>query len=114
MCIRDRVSASRIQGYLEASEQEMIERVFEFADVETDEVMAPRTEMLALSASSTLDEIANLVATTGHTRFPVYGDHLDDLIGVFHAKDLLRQQFQAGENGFNIRRFMRPAVCLLY
>lgn len=104
------VSASRMQGYLEASEQEMIERVFEFADVETDEIMVPRTEMLALSASSTLDDIALVVATTGHTRFPVYGDHLDDLIGVFHAKDLILQQFQSGVEGFNIRRFVRHAV----
>jgi CBS domain containing-hemolysin-like protein len=99
-----------MRGYLEASEQEMIERVFAFADVETDEIMVPRTEMLALSASSTLEDIAGLVATTGHTRFPVYGDHLDDLIGVFHAKDLILQQFQAGINDFNIRRFVRPAV----
>jgi CBS domain containing-hemolysin-like protein len=104
------VSASRMQGYLEASEQEMIERVFAFADVETDEIMVPRTEMLALPATSTLDDIADLVATTGHTRFPVYGDHLDDLIGVFHAKDLIRQQFQTGLNDFNIRRFVHPAV----
>lgn len=104
------VSASRMGGFLEASEQEMIERVFEFADVETDEIMVPRTEMLALAASATLDDIAGLVATTGHTRFPVYGDHLDDLVGVFHAKDLILQQFQSGVDGFNIRRFVRPAV----
>jgi CBS domain containing-hemolysin-like protein len=104
------VSASRMRGYLEASEQEMIERVFAFADVETDEIMVPRTEMLALSASATLDDIADLVASTGHTRFPVYGSDLDDLIGVFHAKDLIRQQFRAGLNDFNIRRFVHPAV----
>ncbi|CAN5539457.1 hemolysin family protein [soil metagenome] len=104
------VSASRMQGYLEASEQEMIERVFEFADVETDEIMVPRTEMLALSTSSTLDNIAELVASSGHTRFPVYGDHLDNLIGVFHAKDLILQQFESGVEGFNILLFVRPAV----
>lgn len=104
------VSASRMQGYLEASEQEMIERVFEFADVETDEIMVPRTEMLALSTSSTLDDIADLVASSGHTRFPVYGDHLDNLIGVFHAKDLILQQFESGVEGFNILLFVRPAV----
>jgi CBS domain containing-hemolysin-like protein len=104
------VSASRMHGYLEPSEQEMIERVFAFADVETDEIMVPRTEMLALSATATLDDVADLVDTTGHTRFPVYGDDLDDLIGVFHAKDLIRQQFKTGLNDFNIRRFVHPAV----
>lgn len=104
------VTASRNEGYLEASEQEMIERVFAFADVETDEVMVPRTEMLALPVTATLDEVAAMVSSSGHSRFPVYGDDLDDLIGVFHARDLLTEQVRGLTDAFNLRRYVRPAV----
>ncbi|MGE3798314.1 MAG: hemolysin family protein [Thermomicrobiales bacterium] len=104
------VTASRNEGYLDASEQEMIERVFGFAEVETDEVMVPRTEMLALPVTATLDEIAELVAASGHTRFPVYGDDLDDLTGVFHTRDLFTQQVRGNRETFNLRRHVRPAV----
>lgn len=104
------VTASRAEGYLEASEHEMIERVFAFADVETDEVMVPRTEMLALPTTATLEDVANLISTSGHTRFPVYGDDLDDLIGVFHARDLFAEQIRGNIGEFNIRRFVRPAI----
>ncbi len=104
------VTASRNEGYLDASEQEMIERVFGFAEVETDEVMVPRTEMLALPVTASLDEIAELVASSGHTRFPVYGDDLDDLIGVFHTRELFTHQVRGNQETFNLRRHVRPAV----
>ncbi|CAN5570897.1 hemolysin family protein [soil metagenome] len=104
------LTASRMQGYLEPGEQEMIERVFAFADVETDEVMVPRTEMLALASTASLDEVADLMSSTGHTRFPVYGNDLDDLIGVFHVKDLLQQTLRMPTTTFSLRRFVRPAV----
>ncbi len=104
------LTASRMQGYLEPGEQEMIERVFAFADVETDEVMVPRTEMLALASTASLDEVADLMSSTGHTRFPVYGNDPDDLIGVFHVKDLLQQTLRKPTMAFSLRRFVRPAV----
>jgi CBS domain containing-hemolysin-like protein len=104
------VSASRMEGYLEASEQEMIERVFAFADVETDEIMTPRTEMLAVPATATLEEVGAAIATSGHTRFPVYGDHLDDLIGVFHTRDLIAELLHGDVETFSLRRYVKPAV----
>lgn len=102
------VSASRMEGYLDPGEQEMIERIFKFAEVESDEIMVPRTEMKALPASASFAEAIALVASTGHSRFPVYGDDLDDLVGVFHAKDLLRHS--GNDASFNIRKFVRPVL----
>jgi CBS domain containing-hemolysin-like protein len=108
--LRMLVTASRMQGYLEPSEQEMIERVFEFADVETDEIMIPRTEMQALPADATREDVTSLLAATGHTKFPVYGDDLDDLVGIFHIKDLVREEARGDVVEFSVRRFVRPAL----
>src|SRR3712207_1554193 len=72
------VTASGQQGFLEESEQELITRVFGFHDIEADEVMVPRTEMVALSATATQGEVTATIAQSGHARYPVYGEHLDD------------------------------------
>jgi CBS domain containing-hemolysin-like protein len=72
--------------------------------------MVPRTEMQALPASAALDDVVPVVIDSGHARYPVYGEDLDDVIGVFHAKDLLREVTQAGKRQFNLRRLVRPAL----
>jgi putative hemolysin len=104
------VTASQEKGIIEESEQELIVRVFGFADVHADEVMVPRTEMEALPATATLDEVTSIIARTGHARYPVYDRDVDDIIGVFHAKDLYRFQAGAGRAAFNLRRMVRTPL----
>jgi CBS domain containing-hemolysin-like protein len=67
----------------------MIQGVFEFSEKNAREVMTPRTNMIALSADLTLEEAADRVAAAGRSRYPVYGESLDDIVGVVHAKDIL-------------------------
>lgn len=104
------VTASQQQGYLEESEQELISRVFGFADIEADEAMVPRTEIVALSANATLAEVTETVASSGHARYPVYGNDLDDIIGIFHVKDLYRFQLRGRQGPFNLRRMLRAPI----
>ena len=104
------VTASREKGILEESEQEMIVRVFGFGDVRVDEVMVPRTEMMALPADATLSEVTREVATAGHARYPVYDTSLDDIVGVFHAKDLYKLLARGVEGQFNLRRMVREPL----
>lgn len=104
------VTASRMSGYLEASEQEMIERVFQFADIMADEAMVPRTEMIALSVEATYDEVLETVLDSGHSRFPVYREDLDDILGFFYSKDLLRANQAPEQREFKLRQWLRPAV----
>jgi CBS domain containing-hemolysin-like protein len=104
------VTASQRQGYLEESEQELITRVFGFADIKVDEVMVPRTEMVALPATATLDEVTRTVAESGHARYPVFDRDIDDIIGVFHVKDLYRFQLRGGQGPFNLRRMVRAPI----
>jgi len=104
------VTASRQSGYLEASEQEMIERVFRFADIMADEVLVPRTEVVALALDAPYETVLATVLDSGHSRFPVYGEDMDDILGIFHSKDLLRVGDRARRDTFSLQQWLRPAV----
>jgi CBS domain containing-hemolysin-like protein len=106
------VTASQQKGFLEPSEQELITRVFSFHDIHADEVMVPRTEMVAIPATATLKEVTEIVAQHGHARYPVYGEDLDDIIGIFHAKDLYKLLALGQEARFNLRRMVRPPLVI--
>lgn len=108
--LRMLVTASQQGGFLEASEQEMIERVFQFADIMADEVLVPRTEVVALGIDTPYEDVLNTVLDSGYSRFPVYGDDMDDILGIFHSKDLLRIERKTNRSVFTLQQWLRPAV----
>lgn len=77
------------QGVLEAEEEQMISAVIELGDRKVHEVMVPRTEMQALPATATLEEVIDAFISEGHSRVPVYRKTVDEIVGVLYAKDLL-------------------------
>ena len=84
------ISQSAREGLLDRFEHRLLSGVIVFSDLDATAVMVPRTELTALPASSPAAEIEKLVVQTGHSRFPVYVEDLDHVLGFFHAKDLLR------------------------
>ena len=104
------VTASQQSGFLEQSEQEMIERVFQFADIMADEAMVPRTEMVGLDIEAGYDDVLATVLDSGHSRFPTYREDLDEIIGIFYSKDLLRVSGNGDRGDFKLRQWIRPAV----
>jgi CBS domain containing-hemolysin-like protein len=84
------VTASQEAGVLEEHEEQMLHRVFGFADLNADKVMVPRTELVAVSADASRDELLVQLAGQPHTRLPVYRRDLDDVVGMLHLTDLLR------------------------
>jgi len=84
------VTASQEAGVLEEREEQMLHRVFEFADLQAGQVMVPRTELAAVAADTPRDRLLTEFARGGHTRLPVYRATLDDVIGIVHVIDLLR------------------------
>lgn len=84
------VSASTASGELEPVEREFAERAFEFADRQVHEVMIPRTAIRAVEDTATIQDFLNLFADVSHSRFPVYHDTLDNVIGFVWVKDVLR------------------------
>src|SRR6478752_8163930 len=78
------VTASQEAGVLEEGEEQMLHRVFGFADLTAGQIMTPRTELVAVPAGATREEIIARIAQSRHTRLPVYRDDLDDVVGILH------------------------------
>jgi magnesium and cobalt transporter len=93
---------------LDADALSMIEGVLQFSELQARDVMVPRSQMDVIDVNDPPDRFIPLVIRTGHSRFPVIGENKDDVIGILLAKDLLR--YYAGEEEFNVREMLRPAV----
>src|SRR5712691_2113572 len=106
--IRMLVAQSRRRGGLDAGDARMLEGVFEVSEKTAREVMTPRTDMVALPLDLTLEEAADQVAVAGRSRYPVYRESLDDILGVVHAKDILAGVRSA--KGGGLRAVVRPAM----
>jgi CBS domain containing-hemolysin-like protein len=84
------VTASQEAGVLEEGEEQMLHRVFGFADLTAGQIMIPRTEVVAVAADATRATVIESVTRGYHTRLPVYRQDLDDVIGFLHVTDLVR------------------------
>ena len=82
-------------GQIEEVERKIIDALFDLADRPIRDVMTPRVDIVSLTAPVTMDEVREAVATTGHSRFPVTGGDLDDLLGMLFVKDLLQRSVDA-------------------
>ena len=76
---------------LEEDQQEMIRGVVELSGTTVREVMVPRIDTVFLSASAPRDEIMSVIVESGHSRFPVYGETIDNVTGILHIKDVLKE-----------------------
>lgn len=86
----------------------MIEGVLQVSEMQARDIMVPRSQMDVIDVNEPPDRFIPLVIETAHSRFPVIGDSRDDVIGILLAKDLLR--YYAGEEEFDVRDMLRPAV----
>jgi putative hemolysin len=103
------VTASQEAGVLEEQEEQMLHRVFGFADLTAGQVMIPRTELVAVAAETALGELVAKIGAGRHTRLPVYRDDLDNVIGMLHLTDLLRA-LAAGDGGVNAGALAREVL----
>ena len=96
------------RNLLDADALAMIEGVLQVSEMQARDVMVPRAQMDVIDIKESPDQFIPMVIQTGHSRFPVIGENKDDVIGILLAKDLLR--YYAGEEEFNVREMLRPAV----
>ncbi len=97
-------SEGQAEGAVDAEEVEMIESVIEFGDQRAGEIMTPRTDIVALPLDADPQQVRQAVNQAGHTRIPVYDGDIDNVVGILHAKDLLRQ---ADPDHVELRQIMR-------
>ena len=91
---RSLIDIGEAEGEFEPAEAEMLENVFQFGDRQVKEVMTPRTEMVSIRQGSNLREFLDIYSQTQHTRFPVYRNSTDNIIGIISSKDVLRRMAQ--------------------
>ena len=106
--IRILVEQSEAGGGLHKQDARLLEGVFEFSEKTAQEVMTPRTQIAALASELSVEEGADEVARQGRSRYPVYTDSLDEIVGVVHSKDLLAA-LRTGKHD-TVRSVMRPPL----
>ncbi|NKW17791.1 DUF21 domain-containing protein [Rhodococcus hoagii] len=110
--LRELVDLAQERGVVADEERRMIQSVFELGDTSAREVMVPRTEMVWIEADKTAGQATTLAVRSGHSRIPVIGENVDDVLGVVYLKDLVQQTYYSSDGGRSVKvaQVMRPAV----
>jgi putative hemolysin len=103
------LNRSTESGELEQQEQEMLYKVFDFADKEVSEVMVPRPDVVALSIQLPPEEALAAIIDSPYTRYPVYRETLDNVVGIFHVRDLFSALVDRGIANVVIEEIVRDA-----
>jgi CBS domain containing-hemolysin-like protein len=106
--LRMLVSESTQHGEIEQQEQEMLYKVFDFADKEASDVMVPRPEVVALSIDLPPEQALEAVMDSPYTRYPVYRETLDNVVGILHVRDLFSALRERGMHEVKIEDIIRP------
>lgn len=104
------VTASAESGVVEEEESQMLHAIFDFGALIVRQVMIPRTEVVAVEADTHLNDIISLVSESTYTKFPVFEDSLDQIIGIVHVKDLLSAMQSPDCQQCTARDFAREAI----
>jgi putative hemolysin len=107
--IRHSVAAAEDVGELQEAEEEMLYKVFDFASKEVSTVMVPRPEVVAIAADMPPEEALTAVVDSPFTRYPVYRNSLDEIVGILHVRDLFAALHDLGIAAVRLESIARPA-----
>jgi CBS domain containing-hemolysin-like protein len=104
------VTEGEQSGVLHPDRAEMIRNVLDFKDLKAGDVMVPRTQVTALDVSTSTDEVLKLIANRPHSRYPVYRERIDNIVGILHVKDLIGAAADKDLRAVTIADVMRAPV----
>jgi len=102
------VDASYNEGVLNETEAEMLHNMFKFSDLMAKQVMNPRTDMICIPSDITYDELNKFALENQYTRYPVYEENIDKILGFIHVKDLY--SLAMNKENFSIEKLIRPLM----
>ena len=105
--IRLMIDIGEEKGSIDSDEKEMIENIFEFGDTSISEVMIHRTSVSFIDISSSDDEIMEIIKSTGYSRFPVFEDNVDNIVGILITRNYLMKRME--EASFDLKTLLQPA-----
>ena len=104
--LRTYVDASHKDGVIESEEKEIIYNVFDFSDARAKDIMIPRINMVTVDINATFEEVLSTFRESMYTRFPVYEDNTDNIIGLINIKDFILTE---DEKNFHVKSILRDA-----
>lgn len=109
--IKNFIDVGEEEGVLEQDEKRMMHRVFRFTDLAAKDIMVPRTKIVAISLTTSYHSIIELAQQSRLSRFPVYRQNLDDIVGVLYIKDMMF--YQGKSDNFFVQDIMRPPLYIV-
>ncbi|MGE3108146.1 MAG: hemolysin family protein [Phycisphaerales bacterium] len=114
------IDEGKREGQFDEDERRMIGAVVQLRDRTVEQIMTPRTEILALEYTDDLGAVTGVIRKIGHSRIPVYKDNLDNIVGIFYVKDLMKWLAGSGARAaaspgsppkpFELKNILRPAI----
>ena len=101
--LREAVDIAQEQGVVETTERRMIQNIFDLADTQARQVMVPRPEMVWIEQEKSAGQAANLMIRSGHSRVPVIGESVDDVLGIAYLKDVVAKTYNRTDGGTGVR-----------
>lgn len=108
--IKHILSESEEGGVIQAPAREMLDAIFDLRDLVVRQVMIPRTEIIALDSETPLPEIIQITTQSKYTKFPIYEENLDQILGILHVKDLLRAMQSPDSESCTARTLAREPI----
>ena len=84
------IAEGKQNNIINPQEAKILSRFFDFTNTVVDEIMVPRIDIVFINAEAGIDELIDVIISSGHTRIPVYENNIDNVIGIIHAKDTLK------------------------
>ncbi|WP_080793885.1 hemolysin family protein [Corynebacterium pacaense] len=100
--LREMVDIAQEHGVVEMEERRMIQSVFDLASTTARQVMVPRPEMIWIESGKSAGQATALCVRSGHSRIPVIGENVDDIIGIIYLKDLVQKTYYATDGGRSV------------
>jgi CBS domain containing-hemolysin-like protein len=108
--IKQIVSSPEVEKVIEQPEREMLNAIFDFGELIVRQIALPRTEIIAVEASTPLADLINLASSVTVTKLPVYEEDLDHISGILHIRDLLAASQDPARQNINARSLAREAL----
>lgn len=104
--LRRMVADSGSSGEIDENEIEMINNIFDFDNTSAGDIATHRTDIVAFPINQSIAEMKEIVMNEKFSRFPVYNDNIDDIVGIFHVKDFAKQLIYGGSEDFDLKSIL--------
>ena len=106
----DKLRKGQKEGVIDMDALIMIEGVFQVSEMRVRDIMVPRSHMVVIQEDQSIEKMLSIVSSSGHSRFPVIDEGLDEIVGILLAKDLAHYSDEASRQSFELKDILRPAV----